>query len=266
MSKHRRLSVHQEHELLIKLEEAGLDENIAQLIIESKDNELADKVVQFIMTGGFSPTSSQRMAREVLPKGLFFGPEEWITHSGIKVEFSKDQLDRIAEIPLSEKELKKPKINQPHFVFLGVDKPDDEPLNLKEWKKICPGPNHPKLFSDWILKETFAKETCQFRWYSMPVGIVKGSDNLTYQQQLDMLPDSYEVPNVIERVTANFLFHKLNQKYLDQVFWARVRDKEKDFGYRVGVGGWADGGVCVNDWYDGACSRIGVAASRKLKS
>lgn len=44
----RNLSVHQEHELLVKLEGAGLSPADAQRVIENEDNNLAKKVVAFI--------------------------------------------------------------------------------------------------------------------------------------------------------------------------------------------------------------------------
>lgn len=49
MVSHPALSVHQEHELLLKLEAAGLDSKLAQLIIGWKHNNLAISVVDFII-------------------------------------------------------------------------------------------------------------------------------------------------------------------------------------------------------------------------
>lgn len=43
----RELSVHQEHELLSKLEDAGLGKDLAQEIINSRDNALAKQIVNF---------------------------------------------------------------------------------------------------------------------------------------------------------------------------------------------------------------------------
>lgn len=45
MANRRVLSIHQEHELLLKLEVAGLDESLAQRIIESPKNKLAKELV-----------------------------------------------------------------------------------------------------------------------------------------------------------------------------------------------------------------------------
>ena len=44
----RILSVHQEHELLMKLENAGLSKEGAQLVIDSKNNELAREMVAIV--------------------------------------------------------------------------------------------------------------------------------------------------------------------------------------------------------------------------
>lgn len=50
----RSLSVHQEHELLGALERAGLNKDDAQSVIQSPENELAGKVVDFIRGGGIN--------------------------------------------------------------------------------------------------------------------------------------------------------------------------------------------------------------------
>ena len=55
--------MHKEHEFLLKLETAGFDDELAQKVIGSKDNELAVKVVRFISNGGFEPTTNQKIAR-----------------------------------------------------------------------------------------------------------------------------------------------------------------------------------------------------------
>ncbi len=47
----RDLSVHQEHELLLKLEAAGLDSGLASGVINSKDNRQAKQVIAFLKNG-----------------------------------------------------------------------------------------------------------------------------------------------------------------------------------------------------------------------
>ena len=105
-------------------------------------------------------------------------------------------------------------------MFLGFNTFGDEPFNLEACKEIS-------YFND----DGFInlKSVCRFRWYLMPVGIVKGSENLTYAEQATepLFPQNYEVPNTVERVIANILFHKLlSQKgrYLDQDHWVFTSD------------------------------------------
>jgi hypothetical protein len=78
----RTLSVHKEHEFLLKLEAAGLNDELAQRVIDSKGNELAARVVQLIHSGGFEPSTSQKRAREIMGRN-FFGVEEAIKHFGV---------------------------------------------------------------------------------------------------------------------------------------------------------------------------------------
>jgi len=78
--------VHKEHELLLKLETAGLNEELAQRVIDSKGNDLATKVVRLIQNGGFEPTTSRKRAREIMGKN-FFGVEETIRHFGVNPPF-----------------------------------------------------------------------------------------------------------------------------------------------------------------------------------
>lgn len=197
-------------------------------------------------------------AKEIVGKENFFGPNEWL-----KLVTKKFSLSKIPEIPWSAGELEDPGINQDHFLFLGVDRLDNKPFDLTALHKFCPGPGHPKFYWDWDLSQNFAKKTCGLRWYLMPVGILEGSTSLFYDRQVAMLPDGYEVPTATERATANVLFHFLNGKYLDEEYWARVKD-ESNGGYRVFVLGGSDGGVDVSYWDDYADSYFGLAASRKF--
>jgi len=251
----RELSVHQEHELLLKLEAAGLTEAAAQKIIESRGNKLAKDMLGLV---GLSRSTSLTEAQGVMGKKNFFGPNEWVKFFG-----KKFQLVTVPEIPRSQSELENPEINQEHFLFLGIDRLDGKPLNLPTWHKVYSGENHPKFYSDWYLTHDFAKKTCGLRWYLMPVGIVEGSNSLSYDRQVAMLPSEYEVPSTIERASANVLYYLLNKKYLDTDYWARTDDRS-DGGDRVYVQGYSDVGLDVYYWSVDAFDFIGMSASRKF--
>ena len=75
-------SVHKEHEVLLKLEAAGLTDDLAQRVIDSKGNDLAAKVVRLIQNRGFEATTSQKRAREIMGRNMF-GIEEAIKHFGV---------------------------------------------------------------------------------------------------------------------------------------------------------------------------------------
>lgn len=77
----RTLSVHKEHELLLKLEAAGLIDDLAQKVIDSKGNELAKKLVGLI-SGNYSV--SETKSTSVIPINRFspFNPEEFIGKKG----------------------------------------------------------------------------------------------------------------------------------------------------------------------------------------
>ena len=49
----RSLSVHKEHEFLLKLEAAGLTDELAQKVIDSKDNKMAERIVYLIRNKGY---------------------------------------------------------------------------------------------------------------------------------------------------------------------------------------------------------------------
>jgi len=207
---------------------------------------------------GSTQTVTVKVAQEVMGKKNFFGPEEWTKFFG-----KKFQLTTIPEIPRSQSELENPGINQEHFLFLGVDNLDGKPLNLPAWHKVYSGENHPKFYWDWYLTHKFAQVSCELRWYLMPVGVVEGSLSLAYDRQVALLPDKYEVPTALARVTANILYYLLNKKYLDTGSWSRTSDKS-DGGYRVNVQGSSGSGVGVDSWDDDAHGDVGLSASRKF--
>ena len=84
----RQLSVHKEHEFLAKLESAGLNDDLAQVVIGSKGNKKAKELVELLRNGGSSSVQQSN------PKVLEFvttlevqGREKFVA----KVHFEKGQ-------------------------------------------------------------------------------------------------------------------------------------------------------------------------------
>ena len=59
----RTLSIHQEHEVLLKLEAAGLDKDLANEIITSRDNDMARNMIEFARNGRQRQIEKSRSCR-----------------------------------------------------------------------------------------------------------------------------------------------------------------------------------------------------------
>lgn len=218
-----------------------------------------------------------RLARDIMGKN-FFGVEEWSTLYG--VNFSKKQLQEVAEFPWSEDILnascpfvKGKRIRKTHFAFLGLKTISGEFLTIIKWKKLHPVTDQPRFCShapdNWYAKEKFANEpTCGFRWYLMPLEIVPNFRNKTYRKQAAMLPAEYEVPFAVEEVSKVILHCKKNGIYLNSLKWGRCQDVTSN-GRRVIVGNFDSWGLDVTDWVwlNGRNDHdVGLATSRKFSS
>jgi hypothetical protein len=207
-------------------------------------------------------------AKEILGEENVFGPDEWRKYFGEKGQFSES-----LEIPWGVQTLSNPKIQQKHFLFLGQNSIDGNPLNLLAWCKLYDGKKHPKFnnepFSGSVILNPqypsgFYVQTCEFQWYLMPIGVIKKSTSHTLSEQKKMLTDWYTVPKVIERVTANFLYFLINHKYLDALIEARTNPGKNDdqFFTAITVKGSGHHGILISSRDNDAYSSIGISASR----
>ena len=268
----RTLSVHKEHEVLLKLEAAGLTDELAQKVIDSKGNNLAAKVVRLISNGGFEATTSQKRAQEIMGRN-FFGIEDWSALYG--VSFSQKQLRQVAEFPWGEDILNSicplcgKAVKDCHFAFVGLDRINGKPLTICKWQELHPATGQPKFYSyapsAWYSEQKFAKETTMnFRWYLLHQSIVPKSEDKTFGDQKVMLTADYEVPTAVTEATKDLLVFRKTGNFVNPSRYARCEDVSSD-GYRVDVGCFDESGLVVNDYWDGSRRyRIGVAASRKF--
>jgi len=150
----RPLSVHKEHEVLLKLETAGLDDGLAQKLVDSKDNYLATQVVRLLRNGGFEPSTSQKRAREIMGK-RFFGVEEAIRHFGVNP--SRQQLAALAEVPYSEDVLIASK--ETHVLVARF------PLSILDIRGKVERPLFRNHEAAWYNNEAFAKDRGEVSWH-----------------------------------------------------------------------------------------------------
>ena len=196
-------------------------------------------------------------AKDILGPNSVFGPDEWKAFFG-----DKFQIAHIPEIPWSDEELKHPGIERKHFLFLGVERLGSLYTTLGNWGLLYPTPEHPQFIWDRYQDNDFYRKSCLTRWYMMPIEYWEDQDKLSYDERVSLLPNDYEVPAAIERVTANLLFFLLNKKFMDAGHFVVTCDKGTAgfIARRIEVVAW-DSGLAIDetDVVTG-----GVAASRKL--
>ena len=248
----RTLSVHKEHEVLLKLEAVGLNDELAQRVIDSKDNDLAAKVVKLIQNGGYEATTSQKRAREIVGKN-FFGVEEAIEYFGVNP--TKQQLAVLAEIPFSEAVLQECKDTH---VLVAVF-----PLSILEIR----GKMTSKLFYDqsWYNKESFAKDCGDVNWQLVRKTPVSDSTSKSWDEQQALLAKDEETPTArIVVYTTIGLFLATGERLFEQIY-VRCLDIVSD-GCRVDVGGFGSSGLDVGRYSGGyRYDSVGLAVSRKFQ-
>jgi hypothetical protein len=238
-------------------------------------------------------------AKEILGEKNVFGQDEWLKYfqaMGINLGSTEDEIRNAGAIPWSKEKLRNTGVNQPFFLFLGVKDINGEPLNINKWNSLLNKGQNPQFYRPptgtalsntltstnknfdlkifTYFKSEFSQVSCQLRWYLTNASVLVGSVKRSYDQQLAMLPDGYEVPSAIERVTANFLYYLLNEKYLDgKNDWGRTRDlcDKTAFGSVKGdhviVGpAWNgnSGGLFLDNDSGRPNNTIGITASLKL--
>lgn len=246
----RTLSVHVEHEFLLKLEMAGLVDDLANKVVGSKDNELAMKVVRLIENGGFEPTTSQKRAREIMGRN-FFGIEEAIKHYGVNP--NRQQLAALAEIPFPENILEQSKDTH---VLVAVF-----PLSVLEIRgKVETG-----LFygQDWYNKQSFAKDRGEVDWQLVKKTPVDNSLSKNWQEQQALLGKNEEVPTAQVMVYTIIGHYLATGERLFERLYVRTSSVASG-GRRVSVGRFDAKGLHVySDWDGSRYGNLGVASARK---
>lgn len=247
----RTLSVHKEHEVLLKLEAAGLCDELAQKVVDSKDNDLAKKVVSLIQNGGFEPSTSQKRAREIMGKNMF-GVEEAIKHFGVNP--TKQQLAYLAEVPFAESVLEACKDTH---ILVAVF-----PLSLLDTRGACKDQG---LFYNqgWYNKQSFAKEKGEVGWQLIRKTPVSDSTSKTWDEQNKLLGKDDEVPSLRAVVYAMVGHYKATGERLFEKIWVRCSDLDS-VGDRVFVGYFDTEGLNVNrSWDDDRDDHLGLSSARK---
>lgn len=250
MTGHRKLSVHQEHELLLRLENAGLGDIEAQAVIQSKGNELARKVVDFIRQRGYKVTASQESARAIMGSN-FLGIDKVIQHYG--ADFTTEQLAALEQIPFTEAELQMCKDD---FILVAGYPMDIFDIQAKGPEDIVPS-GYSNVF--------FARRKMQVRWYLIRKNPVPKSTNKTYKRQQLLLSNNEKIPRAVELVYTIILYYLVTQQRLFEK-WVRCSDTFSN-GEVVSVGNFAHDLLSIGEGDPNKrSSLVGLACSWKCGS
>ncbi len=249
----RTLSVHKEHEVLLKLEAAGFSDDLAQKVIESRDNDLAKKVVRLIRSGGLEPSTSQQKAREIMGTNMF-GIEDAIKH--FDVNPSKTQLAALCEIPFSEEVLVASKDTH---VLVALF-----PLSILDVR----GEADCRLFyfheGTWYnKKQAFAKDRGEIGWQLVRKTPVDNSTSKSWGEQQKLLGKDEETPKaqvIVYTIIAHFL--STGERLFESIY-VRCSDLGSD-GFRINVGRFNVIGLHINHyWDDRRHDNLGLSSARK---
>lgn len=218
------------------------------------DPTFVANVARFMMNGGYEPTTSQRIAREIMGKN-FFGPQEALKHFGVKAK--KQELAALAEVPFSEEVLQSSKDTH---ILVAVF-----PLSLLDVRGIARKVEDKTLFysQDWYEKQTFAREKGKLGWHLLRKEPVANSLSKNWEEQQALLSKEEEIPKariVVYTMVGHFL--ESGERLFEKVY-VRCSDLDSD-GDRVRVGDFDSGGLYVGSrWDDRRSDRLGLAVARK---
>ena len=217
------------------------------------DPAFVANIARLMVNGGYEPSTSQKLAREIMGKN-FFGIEEAIKHFGVNA--TKQQLAYLAEVPFSEEVLKSCKDTH---VLVAVF-----PLSILDIRGITRKLENQTLFysQDWYDKQAFAKDKGEVGWQLVRKEPIANSTSKTWNNQQALLSKDEETPTariVVYTIVGHFL---ATGERLFEKICVRCVDIDSD-GYRVNVGFDSDG-LLVSYWNDGnRGDDIGLSTARK---
>ena len=233
------------------MRQAGLPYEALQTPID--DPDMRKRLVRFWLSGGYEPTTMQKLAREIMGKN-YFGIEETVQHFGVKP--TRAQLSALAEIPLTEAELRECKDTH---VLVAVF-----PLSVLDNR----GKVERSLFCShedaWYNKQAFAKDKGEAHWQLVRKTPVENSTSKTWQDQQALLAKNEETPTAqIMAYTIIGHFLVTGERLFENVY-VRCSDVGSGGG-RVVVGGFGSGGLRVGGGSGGGCSaHLGLSSARKF--
>lgn len=246
----RTLSVHKEHELLLKLEAAGLNDDLAQKIIASKDNALALKLVVVAKNDGFEPSVSQNYAREIMGTNMF-GVEDAIRIFGPAPE--QYMLDILAMVPFPKHVLMRCK--HTHVLVAVL------PTPIMKIKELVGTSIFRK--QSWYGEEFFVKTGGQIAWQLVRKSPAESSYNRDWLTQKQLVCPDEEI------ITAQVMVYTIVGHFLstsERLFYnviGRTTTLFAQTGHNVGIGFDEKGLILTAYAQSFSGPRVGAASAYK---
>jgi hypothetical protein len=218
------------------------------------DPAFVENIARLMVNGGYKPSISQKLAREIMGAKNMFGIDDAIKHFGVNA--TKQQLAYLTEVPFSEATLEECKDTH---VLVAVF-----PLSILDIR------GHVRklvqtLFcnQDYYNEEAFAKDKGEVGWQLVRKEPIANSTSKTWNDQQALLSKDEETPTariVVYTMVGHFL---ATGERLFEAINVRCVDTHQD-GYRVQVGYFNAHGLNVNGRLDGYFrDSIGLSAARK---
>ncbi len=254
-SRPRALTIHEAHELLLRLADAGFTPEMAQEIIRSKDNHLAKALVRTAQCAGYDISPSMERARSIMGKN-YFGPEEAIKHFGVVP--TKAQEAALALVPFSDVCLQE--CRETHLLVAVFPKSIVEIRNSVGEAFVFLSRADEHRYE----KQPFARERGKPGWYLVRKEPLRNSLDKKWAQQLMTLGRNEEVPSariLIYAVIGHFLAEKRRLLHDAYVVCA---DTLEDSNEHIVVGSFDDDGLFVgHNWPERGSESVGLASMRK---
>ena len=218
------------------------------------DPAFVANIARLMVNGGYEPSTSVKLAREIMGKN-FFGIEEAIKHFGVNA--TKQQLAALAEVPFSEEQLSSCKDTH---VLVAVF-----PLSILDIRGIAKKQSDRTLFysQDWYDKQAFAKDKGEVGWQLVRKEPIANSTSKTWNDQQALLSKDEETPTariVVYTMVGHFL--ATGERLFEKIY-VRCVDLDSD-GSHVRVGYFDVTGLNVhNCWDDHRRDGLGLSAARK---
>lgn len=218
------------------------------------DPAFVANIARLMVNGGYEPSTSQKLAREIMGKN-FFGIEEAIKHFGVNA--TKQHLAALAEVPWSEEQLSSCKDTH---VLVAVF-----PLSILDIRGITRKLENQTLFykQEWYDKQAFAKDKGEVGWQLVRKEPIANPTSKTWNDQQALLSKDEETPTariVVYTMIGHFL--ATGERLFEKIY-VRCVDLGSG-GHRVVVGRFVSDGLGVRGYGDDERSdSVGLSAARK---